>query len=120
MSKIEFMIAKLLDEIGIDFEYGPEEFLQEYHLKPDFKLFINDKVYYWEHLGLMTNISYRERWYKKLKIYRKIGIIETLITTSESEEKSNVEQNVKKILNDINSMNLRETEGGYSAHHYFI
>ncbi len=119
-SKIECIIAKALDENEIHFEPEPKEFLQEFRLIPDFKLFVNDNVYYWEHLGLMKNISYRERWYRKLEIYKKIGISGTLITTSESEEKANVEQNIKKILDDIKSMKLRKTEGGYSAHHYYI
>ena len=76
---------------------------------------MHDKVYYLEHLGGICNISYRERWWKEFKIYQKIGIADVLITTSEGEEKSDVEQNVKTIINDIRTDKLKRTEG-YSYH----
>jgi exodeoxyribonuclease V alpha subunit len=118
-SKIEWIIAKVLDEMNIKFEYGVEEFLPSHHLKPDFKLYVNDKVYYIEHLGRMDNIGYRERWLKKFEIYKRLGIADVLITTTESGEISNVEENIKKIIEDIKLNRLRKTEG-FSYHHYEI
>jgi hypothetical protein len=118
-SKIEWIIAKVLDEMNIKFEYGIEEFLPSHHLKPDFKLYVNDKVYYIEHLGRMDNIGYRERWLKKFEIYKRLGIADILITTTESGEISNVEENIKKIIEDIKLNRLRKTEG-FSYHHYEI
>jgi len=119
-SKIEWIIAKALDKMDIGFEYGPKDFLAEYHLKPDFKLPINGKVYYIEHLGRMDNIGYRERWLKKFEIYKnQLGIADILITTSESEETTDVEENVEKIIEDIKSDKLLKTEG-FSYHHYEI
>ena len=119
-SKIERIIAKVLDEMDIEFEYGVPEFLAEHHLKPDFKIHVNDKVYYIEHLGRMDNIGYRERWFRKFEIYKnQLGIADILITTSESEEITDVEENVKKIIEDIKSDRLRKTEG-FSYHHYEI
>ncbi len=67
----------------------------------------------------MDNIAYRERWLKKFEIYKNLGIADILITTSESEEVTNVEKNIKKIINDILSDNLQKTEG-FSYHHYEI
>ncbi|MGF3573643.1 MAG: ATP-dependent DNA helicase [Candidatus Bathyarchaeia archaeon] len=119
-SKIEWIIAKLLDEMNIKFEYGIEEFLASYHVKPDFKLHVNGKVYYIEHLGRMDNIGYRERWLKKFDIYKnQLGIADILITTSESEEITDVEENIKKMIEDIISDKLQKTEG-FSYHHYEI
>jgi exodeoxyribonuclease V alpha subunit len=118
-SKIELIIAKALDNLGVKFEHNTKEFLAEHRVVPDFKLFLDNKVYYLEHLGGMGNLSYRERWFKKFAIYKKIGIADVLITTSEGEEKSDVEQNVKKIITDIKADKLKSTEG-YSYHHYEI
>jgi hypothetical protein len=49
----------------------------------------------------MDDLSYRERWYKKLPIYEKLGIIDTLITTTESEQKTGMEESVREIINDM-------------------
>jgi len=121
MSKIEYIIAKVLDEKDIEFEPGPKEFLRDYRLVPDFKLSINGKNYYWEHLGNMRNLSYRERWYRKLKIYREeIGIAENLVTTSESETRTDTEKAIREVISDLESGKLAKTEGAYSDHHYYI
>lgn len=119
-SKIECIIVKALDEAEVDFEYEPKEFFEEYHIIPDFKLVIDGQTYYIEHLGNMNNPSYRNRWFQKFEIYKKLGLADVLITTSESEEKSNVELNIKNIVSDVKNKNLRKTEGGYSKHHYYI
>ena len=118
-SKIERIFAQILDKLDIEFEHGPKEFLAEYHVVPDFKLHINDKDYYLEHLGRMDNLKYRERWLRKFETYKKLGIADIMITTTESQEKTDVEENVKKIIDDLKSGRLRQTEG-YSYHHYEI
>jgi exodeoxyribonuclease V alpha subunit len=119
-SKIEWIIAKLLDEMNIKFEYGIEDFLHSHHLKPDFRLYVNDKVYYIEHLGRMDNIGYRERWLKKFEIYKnQLGIADNLITTSESEETTNIEENIRKLIEDVMANKLKKTVG-FSYHHYEI
>lgn len=118
-SKIERIIAEVLDKLGVDFESSPKEFLAEHHIVPDFKLHIDDKTYYLEHLGNMGNLSYRERWFRKLPIYKNLNLMDALITTSESEEKTNAEHNVRKIVDDIKSGRLHRTESP-SSHHYEI
>jgi exodeoxyribonuclease V alpha subunit len=119
-SKIECIIAKVLDDLNVEFEYEPKEFFEEHHIIPDFKLIIDGETYFIEHLGNINNPSYRNRWFQKFEVYKKLGISDKLITTSESEEKSDVEGNVKKIINDIKSKCIKTTEGGYSQHHYYI
>jgi exodeoxyribonuclease V alpha subunit len=118
-SKIERIIAQVLDGLGVDFEAGPKEFYAEHHMVPDFKLHVNDKIYYLEHLGNMGNLSYRERWLRKFPVYQKLGLVDRLITTSEGEEKTNIEENIKKIIADLKSGRLQKTED-YSEHHYEI
>ena len=118
-SKIEYIIANILDKLGIKFEYEPEDFWLEYRIKPDFKLVIDGESYYWEHLGLMEYRAYRNRWFYKKQIYEKLGIIDKLITTTEG-EKTLIEESIKNIINDLKSRNLKNTENSYSNHHYEI
>ena len=118
-SKIERIIARLLDQQDVEFEYGPKEFLTEYRIKPDFKLRIDDQVFYLEHLGNMNNLNYRERWLRKLPIYKDLGLMDRLVTTSESEEKTDIDENVKLVIEDLKAERLRKSQG-YSHHHYEI
>jgi exodeoxyribonuclease V alpha subunit len=119
-SKIECIIAKALDDLNVEFEYESKEFYEEHHIIPDFKITVEAENYFLEHLGNMNNPSYRIRWFQKFEIYKKLGIADRLITTSESEEKSDIEGNVKRIIYDIKSKQIRRTEGGYSQHHYYV
>jgi exodeoxyribonuclease V alpha subunit len=118
-SKIERIIAQVLDSLGVIFEAGPKEFYAEHHMIPDFKLEIDDKTYYFEHLGNMNNLSYRERWLRELPNYQKLRLMDNLITTSESEDTTNIEENIKSIIEDLRSGKLKKTED-YSQHHYEI
>jgi len=119
-SKIEYIIAKTLDLFGIEFVYEPEDFTAEYHIKPDFKIFLENGEFYWEHLGLLNNELYKNRWFKKYKIYEELGITDFLITTSEGEALGDIETRIQNIIEDLKSGNLRVAEGGYSKHHYEI
>lgn len=117
-SKIEYVIAKTLDELGIEFEYEPEDF-RDKRIYPDFRISINGEIYYWEHLGRLDDLSYRERWIRKLWIYRNLGLEDQLITTTESEEVSSIENAVQQIIEDLKKGKPRTTEDGYpSKHHY--
>lgn len=118
-SKIEYIIAKTLDSFGIEFVYEPEDFAEN-HIKPDFKIFLENGEFYWEHLGLLNNDWYKNRWFKKYKIYEDIGITDFLITTSEGEEPKDVESQIRKIIEDLKGDNLRVTDGSYSKHHYVL
>ena len=115
-SKIEYMIAKNLDDSNLEFDYEPKEFLSQYRIIPDFKI---NEQYYLEHLGNMKNHTYRNRWNQKLKIYRELGILDNLITTEESQI-SDFESSFKKLIADIKNNKLAKTLGGHSDHHYII
>ena len=117
-SKIEYIIAKILDSFGIKFIYEPEDFA-EYNIKPDFKIFLENGEFYWEHLGLLNNDWYKNRWFKKYKIYEDIGI-DHLITTSEGEGSKDIELRIQNIIEDLRNNNLKVTERSYSKHHYVL
>ncbi len=119
-SKIEKIIAISLDNMRLEFEYEPKELLLQHSIVPDFKISIDGKYYYIEHLGRMDNLAYRKRWFKKLEIYKNLGMIDSLITTSEEVETIDQEEAIKKLINDTKNGNLVNTDGGYSKHHYAL
>jgi predicted nuclease of restriction endonuclease-like RecB superfamily len=116
-SKIEYMIGDVLDKADIHFEYECSDFLDKYHFLPDFKFKINGKCYYLEHLGNI-NIRYSNRWNWKKDVYIKLCYGDNLITTSEKEDSSNVNDTIKQIIEDIKCNRLRKSIGSYSNHHY--
>ena len=76
-SKSEALISMLLMQMKIKFHYelplkvGEHQF---YH--PDFTLYINGQVYYYEHLGRMQDPEYAAGWQKRLEMYHSMGIYE--------------------------------------------
>jgi len=93
-SKSEVMIAELLWAAGIQFAYEPEIRLlgpdgKEHVYYPDFLVWdASGKVYYWEHIGLFTDLKYRRRNEQKLLVYffNKITIGNNLIITSDDRD----------------------------------
>lgn len=88
-SKSEVIIANMLYEAGIDYEYEKELDLGEDGIRiPDFT--INDAesglCFYWEHCGLLGDAAYNKRWKEKEQIYKKHGILEgqNLIVSKDS------------------------------------
>lgn len=68
----------------------------------------------------MNASTYRNRWFWRLRSYEKLGSTDNLITTSESDDASSLENNVIQIRSDIKENRIRTTEGGYSRHHFTI
>lgn len=97
-SKSEVIIADNLsaENIAYAYEQRPigKDGIERY---PDFTIEDSESgiTYYWEHLGMLGNKDYRERWQRKLEWYRQqdISPIEegggkngVLITTFDTEE----------------------------------
>lgn len=69
-SKSEVIIANLLNEAGIPYEYEKKLFYsKDKWIEPDFTININDKEFYWEHLGMLGIEEYDNKWSKKKRIY---------------------------------------------------
>jgi len=117
-SKIELLIAKALDANDVDFVYEPPDFYQEYRIWPDFKISIEGKSYYIEHLGDMSHRPYRERWKKKWEIYsQKLKIRDMIIATEE--KNGDIDRGIKELIDHIKSGKLT-TYGPYSDHEYYL
>lgn len=78
-SKAEVIIANELLAQGIDrYEYeAPVRLADGTTRYPDFTVTDDDtgEVFYWEHLGLLHDPTYRARWERKLAAYRGAGIL---------------------------------------------
>lgn len=114
-SKSEVIIAGILDRLGIEYAYeiplAGKDGVTRY---PDFT-FEDDEtgvIYYLEHLGMLRDPRYKERWQRKLNWYRTYGIIPwdegggpegTLITTEDDEKggikEDKIERKIREILN---------------------
>lgn len=83
-SKSEVIIANILYHSGLEFKYEEPLRYAGKHIEPDFTICYNNKIYYWEHLGLLGKSDYDENWKKKKKIYEELNLLSSLITTEEN------------------------------------
>jgi len=88
-SKIEYIIynaLKLARDQGIlDFAYEETMKLpdEKYDIHPDFTIWIGDRTYYWEHLGILDMKDYYTKWMQRKETYKKQGLYEQLVTTDD-------------------------------------
>lgn len=78
-SKSEVIIANLLYESGIEYEYEKELDLGEDGIRiPDFTIEDAESglCFYWEHCGMLGDAAYNKHWQEKQALYKKHGIIE--------------------------------------------
>ena len=78
-SKSEVIIANMLFEAGIVYEYEKELSLGKDGIRiPDFTIDDAESgmLFYWEHCGMMSDIHYRKRWEDKKALYEQHDIIE--------------------------------------------
>lgn len=82
-SKSEVIIANILFERRIPFEYEAELVVEGQQFSPDFTIKWKGQTYYWEHLGLLEQEQYKSDWKIKEAMYKK-RFPGRLITTTES------------------------------------
>ena len=105
-SKSELVIANLIFQMGIDYQYEPPfEGLAEPGIRrPDF-LFADpagDPIV-WEHLGMLSRDDYRRSWEKKRAWYLQNGLMEgiSLFTTQDDERGGLDSDEVRRIAEQI-------------------
>jgi len=83
-SKSEVIIANILAERNIPFKYEVPLYAPDgtFYL-PDFTITWRGEEWYWEHLGMLHDESYRSHWETKRAWYEKHGFADRLIITSE-------------------------------------
>ncbi len=74
-SKSEMMIANRLYALGIEYEYEKEVWIGGRCFRPDFTIRTkDDRIFYWEHAGMMDDPEYRRRHEEKKAFYERNGI----------------------------------------------
>jgi hypothetical protein len=75
-SKNEVIITEILEDVARGYwEYERPLEINHKKLRPDFTITANGRTVYWEHLGMMQKVAYRESWGRKLQWYRDGGIL---------------------------------------------
>ena len=101
-SKSESIIAMLLDMNQIPYHYETSLEVGEHTFYPDFTVIrpSDQKIFYWEHFGMMDDTCYHEQMKKKLLTYISCGIVpwDQLITTFESNENTFDSQYINKFI----------------------
>lgn len=122
-SKIEYILYNKLKSAGIKFEYEKKLRCLAYkqsnyiEIAPDFTVDIGGTEYYLEHLGMLDDDRYKERWKLKRKTYEFNGLADRLITTDDLHGIQ--DECVDKLLEDIIHQKLVATRSNpYSLHHY--
>ena len=89
-SKSEALIDMILRKYKIPFRYECALEIDGFIMYPDFTLRHphTGETFYWEHFGMMDDISYTRNAYNKLQIYASRGIIPSvnLIATFETKQ----------------------------------
>jgi exodeoxyribonuclease V alpha subunit len=129
-SRIELLIYHLLmkkrDELGADvfnFSYEEKPVIEgkEVNIKTDFTIYTNNKIWYWEHLGLLSQRKYAWTWKQlKTKRYQEAGIWDNVISTDERNGISSqkIEQLIETLIND--EVSTEDKYNQYSYHHYYL
>lgn len=101
-SKSEMLIDMCLHTHNIPFRYECALQLGDSTLYPDFTLRHphTGQYFYWEHFGMMDNLTYAENACSKLRLYSSYGIIPSiqLITTYETKECPLSTELIEKII----------------------
>lgn len=101
-SKSEALIAMILSNYNIPFRYECELRLGEIILYPDFTILHpkTNKIYYFEHFGMMDEPKYCNKTIQKLQTYFSHGILPTmnLITTYETSDRPISAREIEEIV----------------------
>jgi len=106
-SKSELVIANMLFQLGIPYEYERICDGESGRLRPDFSFVTADgNLIIWEHLGMLSQLGYRQGWEWKRGWYEKNGFIdgETLFTSTEDDENGLDSEKLKQTANTIKNL----------------
>jgi exodeoxyribonuclease V alpha subunit len=129
-SRIELLIYHLLmkkrdvfgtDKFNFTYELKPIINGREINIKTDFTIYCTDKIWYWEHLGLLGQRKYTATWQTlKKKTYKEAGIWDNIITTDETNGiiPAKIEAIINLIIQD--KVETEDKYNQYSNHHFYL
>lgn len=102
-SKSEAMIDMALYNNKIPYRYECQLILGDYVYFPDFTVLHprTKKLFYWEHMGMMSNPEYAKKASDKIHIYSQNNILpeENLILTYEFDDRPITAYDISKVIN---------------------
>jgi len=85
-SKSEVIVANTLTDEGLSFDYEKplpsKDDANDFRL-PDFTVYYQGMVFYWEHLGMLSVETYRDAWKKKIEWFKKNNYWDQVITSED-------------------------------------
>ncbi|MDD3415844.1 MAG: AAA family ATPase [Lachnospiraceae bacterium] len=104
-SKSEVIIANMLFEAGIEYEYEKELDLGDDGIRiPDFTIEDAESgtCFYWEHCGMLGDAGYSKHWEEKKELYKKHDIVEgeNLIVSKDSLNGGINSAEIKRLINN--------------------
>jgi len=105
-SKSEVIIANMLFEAGIEYDYEKELDLGEDGIRiPDFTIEDAESgtCFYWEHCGMLGDAGYCKHWEEKKELYKRHGIVEgdNLIVSRDSLNGGIDSAEIKQLINEF-------------------
>jgi exodeoxyribonuclease V alpha subunit len=98
-SKSEVIIANLLHERGVNFWYEKPLLAPDGSLYlPDFTIQHRGELYYWEHLGLLSQPEYKKHWDQKKSWYEKHFPGRLIVTTEGADLSKTVVREIERLL----------------------
>lgn len=127
-SKIEYLIYRTLmnvrdkDGSQLHFTYEKPKLTitmwgKRTEIKPDFVIEVAGRRYFWEHLGMLDQSDYLDKWKERKQGYETEGLKDALVTT---DDLNGVRQEcIERVIADMMDGTLSEThDSPFSAHHY--
>lgn len=106
---------------NFDYEKYPTVNGKQLKMRTDFTIYTDTGfLYYWEHLGMLGNRYYENKWQFKCRQYEKEEIIENLITTDEFHGIS--DEKIVQIIENLRAGNVSNEDKyrHYSYHHFSL
>jgi exodeoxyribonuclease V alpha subunit len=90
-TKSEVIVADILTKLGLTYDYEKrlpsKENLSDFRL-PDFTVYYEGDIWYWEHLGMLSIPSYRASWDRKKIWYEENGFWNQVVTSEDGDDGS--------------------------------
>lgn len=106
-SKSEVIIANILTDLGMSFEYEKPLYSKKDLKKdpkdfrlPDFTINYEGEEFYWEHLGMLENLEYQKEWEKKKRWYKENDYIDRLIISKDKPDGGIDSQKIEKLAKE--------------------
>ena len=97
-SKSEVIIANTLYNKNVPYEYEQALFAPNgKQISPDFTIKLGGKTYFLEHIGMLNNERYSERWLEKRKLYDEFYKENLLVTYESPNLATDILSSIKKL-----------------------